>query len=60
MNFMQSRIAQNEATLEAKSQLLQYQASTTRPITIDIQGVLARTSATATPLKSPSTPTSHN
>lgn len=41
MNFMQSRIAQNEATLEAKSQLLQYQASTTRPITIDIQGVLA-------------------
>ncbi|TCW87380.1 hypothetical protein C5O80_05565 [Burkholderia sp. SRS-46] len=40
LTFMQSRIAQSEATLEAKSQLLQYQASTTKPITIDIEGVL--------------------
>lgn len=40
LTFMQSRIAQSETTLEAKSQLLQYQASTTKPITIDIEGVL--------------------
>ncbi len=40
LTFMQSRIKQGEATLEAKSQLLQYQASTTKPISIDIEGVL--------------------
>ncbi|WDD90485.1 hypothetical protein Bsp3421_000332 (plasmid) [Burkholderia sp. FERM BP-3421] len=40
LTFMQARIAQSEATLEAKSQLLKYQAGTTSPISIDIEGVL--------------------
>ena len=41
LNFMRSRIAQSQATVTAKSQLLQYQASTTKPIIYQIDGVMS-------------------
>jgi len=41
LTFMRSRITQSQETERAQSLLLQYQASTTKPITIDIKGVRA-------------------
>jgi hypothetical protein len=40
LTFMQARIAQSQTTIEAKSQLLQYQASTTDPIEYQVDGVM--------------------
>lgn len=41
LTFMRSRITQSQETERAKSLLLQYQASTTNPISLDIKGVIA-------------------
>ncbi|XP_054712093.1 uncharacterized protein LOC129221599 [Uloborus diversus] len=41
LTLMRSRITQSQETERAKSLLLQYQASTTKPIGIDIKGVIA-------------------
>lgn len=41
LTFMGSRIRQSQETERAKSLLLQYQASTTKPISLDIKGVIA-------------------
>ncbi|BFT30213.1 hypothetical protein D210916BOD24_13890 [Alteromonas sp. D210916BOD_24] len=40
LNFMQAHIAQTQATIEAKNQLMQYQSSTTNPIIYQIDGVM--------------------
>ncbi|SPP31306.1 hypothetical protein ARAF_0425 [Arsenophonus endosymbiont of Aleurodicus floccissimus] len=41
LTFMRSRITQSQETERAKSLLLQCQASTTKPISLDIKGVIA-------------------
>lgn len=41
LTFMQARIAQSQATITARSQLMQYQASTTNPIVYQVDGVMS-------------------
>lgn len=41
LTFMQARIAQSQETVTAKSQLMQYQASTTQPIIYQVEGIMS-------------------